>query len=606
MCGISGIVEFKSKVKQEVLVEINDALKHRGPDHGGIYISTDNTVGLAQRRLSIIDLSNSANQPIYNEEKNIWLVYNGEIYNFEEIKKELVDLGHVFISNTDSEVIVHGYEEWGQKVLLRFRGMFAFALWDEKKRTLFAARDRVGIKPFIYYHDKERFIFASELKSILKHPGIDKSLNESAIYDYFTYHYIPTPKTILNNAFKLPPGHFLILKDGEVKIEQYWDIDFSKTKPITEEEAISQLNSKIEECVKSHLLSDVPVGVFLSGGLDSSIISAYAAKHYKQKIDSFTIGFNNWENSEAPYAKLLADKFKLNHHECILEYEAAREKKDFIAALFDEPYSDSSAIPTYFVSKIAREKVTVALSGDGGDEIFGGYSWYAEILKYLKQRERYKYVPFTKQVFTAINQIYPFQKGSGKIKAMSSNFWDYYCYKLGGFSKQEKKAVLNKEFLDKFKDYDDYWYFKKFWKEELDPFTRMQYLDMKTYMHDDILTKVDRCSMAVSLEVRVPLLDHTLLELVASFPVEIRNKNGEKKYLFKKAISEILPEEIINKKKTGFNIPLKQFFTYADLGKKYPAELKNILKADTASVSNKPHHIWQLICLLKGADVKSK
>lgn len=606
MCGITGIVDFKTKIQRELLVKMNNSMVHRGPDHGGVYLNKSENVGLAQRRLSIIDLSISGKQPMCNEDESIWLVYNGEIYNYTSIRKELEELGHKFRSNTDSEVLIHGYEEWGYKILDKLRGMFAFSIWDERKQTLFAARDRVGIKPYYYYIDHERFIFASELKAILAHPNISKEVDDSAIFDYFTYRYIPTPKTILKNAYKLEPGHFLVLSNQKIQIKQYWDVDFAKTIQINEQEAIRSLNEKIDECIDSHLVSDVPLGIFLSGGIDSSLVATLMSQKINEKINSFTIGFSNWDNSEAPKAKLLADELKFNHHQMILDYGIVRQDINLLLELFDEPFSDSSSIPTYYVSKEAKSKVTVALTGDGSDELFGGYNWYTEVLEYIKTRDKWEKVPFAHQIFSIISAIYPFEKGRGKIKGLGSGFWSFYCYKLNGIPREAKSKFFTKEFLKQFKDYDDYWYFKKFYKEELDPLTRLQYLDMKTYLHDDILSKVDRASMASSIEVRVPLLDHTLIELVASFPVQIRNKDFEKKYIFKKAIANILPKYVIEKNKTGFTIPMKNFFDINDIPKVRTKHLESILNSNLQYAKKDPNYIWLLMSLNKSLEKISR
>jgi asparagine synthase (glutamine-hydrolysing) len=603
MCGISGIVSFTGYITKDIINSLNDTLSHRGPDNGGYYINSDKTVSIAQRRLSIIDLSESANQPICNEQGNIWLVYNGEIYNFQEIKNELQRLGHVFKSNSDSEIIVHGYEEWGQRILNKLRGMFAFAIWDEKKNELFAARDHTGIKPFNYYFDKNKFIFASELKAIFEHKGINKEIDETAVYDYFTYNYIPTPKTILKNAFKLPPGHFLVLKEEKLTITEYWDVDFTKTIKIDEDKAIELLKNKIEECVAINLISDLPIGVFLSGGLDSGTVATFASEHYKGKLDSFSLGYENYTNDERPYAKIIADKLNLNHHEIVIKHDEIKKSIASLPRLYDEPFADSSAIPTYLLCTKAKKNATVVLSGDGGDEIFGGYSWYPEILSFNKKQKLLKKLGFLKNIFILINKNYPFKKGKGVLRSLSSNFWDYYCYKLGGVSKNEKSRILSADFLAKFKDYDDYWYFKKHWKPELDPFTRMQYLDFKTYMHDDVLTKVDRASMASSLEVRVPLLDHTLIELVATFPVEIRNKSNARKYLFKKVVENILPKAILNKPKTGFGVPLEQYFSIKDIPESNNIFLKNILTKNLSSIEKNSNDIYKLIELIDSINV---
>jgi asparagine synthase (glutamine-hydrolysing) len=597
MCGISGVIDFRNKINEEALRTINDTLTHRGPDNGGTYIDKSGHIGLAQRRLNIIDLSHAADQPMSNEHKDTWLVFNGEIYNYQELKKELLASGHEFKSNSDSEVILHGYEEWGTDILNKLRGMFAFAIWDENKSELFAARDHTGIKPFIYYYDGQKFIFASELKSILADKTINTEIDETAVYDFFTYNYIPTPKTILKHAFKLAPGHYLTIKNKKITTIEYWDVDFARTIDISETEAIEKLRCKLDECIELNLVSDLPVGVFLSGGLDSGTVATLASKYYNGKLSSFSLGYENYAGDETAFASILAAKLGLDHHKIVLKNSDVQTSVAKVTGLYDEPYSDSSAIPTYFLCKKTKEKVTVVLSGDGGDEIFGGYNWYAETLDYLKTERYLSKIPFVKGAFSIIDSVYPFVKGKGKIRSLSLGFWDFYCFKLGGIPREDKSKVLSPAFLKKFKDYDDYWYFKKYWKTDLDPFTRMQYLDFKTYMHDDVLTKIDRASMAFSLEVRVPLLDHTLIELVASFPKEVRNKSNEKKYLFKKAIAQLLPQEIFNKKKTGFNIPLDQFIPGENYLQSDVPGLKNVLHPDVYKKKLVSNDIWKIINL---------
>lgn len=560
MCGIAGFSNRETRGDTNSLKRMGDAITHRGPDDSGEFLSNDGRVGLAFRRLSIIDLSRAANQPMSNIEGTMQIVYNGEIYNFRSIKSELIDLGYRFRTKTDTEVVLYAYEEWGEKCLDRLSGMFAFAIWDQEDEKLFFARDRVGIKPFFYYYDYEIFVFGSEIKAIKQFPGLELFVDETAIYDFLTYLYIPTPKTFYRNMFKLPPGHCgSVGKDGLI-IREYWNVDPSRTIKISEEDAIVELRRLLDESVRAHLMSDVPLGVFLSGGVDSSTVTAIAQKNSHRKIKSFSIGFDVPEHSETQYAQIAARHIGTDHREGTVSKDMFETVDEFIMNLYDEPFGDSSSVPTYFVSKFAREQVTVVLSGDGGDEVFGGYSWYKAWI--INGITRDHGIVLRRRLFRALSRIYPAaMRGYQRILTGSLSSLDYYAYLMGGILDRQKQLLLHSEFVKKFNSYDSLWYFKKYWNPELDPITRMQYLDFKTYLHDDILTKVDRASMAVSLETRVPLLDHKLVEFVFSLPVEVRNKNNELKYLLKKAVQDILPMSIVDRKKKGFSVPGAQWMT---------------------------------------------
>ena len=558
MCGIVGIIDFESKIDSELLKRMRDTLSHRGPDGAGIYLTRDSKVGLAHRRLSIIDLSSAGNQPMCNENGTIWVTYNGEIYNFQELRKELEKCGHIFKSHSDTEVIIHSYEEWGEMCVNKFRGMFAFGIFDEKNEKLFLARDRFGIKPLFYYWDGERFIFGSEIKAIITHPKVKRDIDLSAIYDYLTYMYIPTPKTIYKNIKKLPPAHSLAFDNESINIKEYWDVHF-ESKEMSEKECGDLVNKYLTESMKMHLISDVPIGVFLSGGLDSSIVTAKMSNLIEEPAKTFSIGFDVKEHSEIEYARIVANRFKTDHYEKIVAKDVLDEMLPKVICMYDEPCSNSSAIPTYHVSKLAKERVKVVLSGDGGDEVFAGYSWYDRWLNVQK----FNCIPscLKRSAFDIANAL------SKRIKLLPNpNFIAYiflphggleqYGYLMSVFTPEEKRDFLSEDFLQDFSGYDDYWYFRKYWREELDSISRMQYLDMKTYLHEDCLTKVDRASMAVGLEVRVPFLDHKLVETVASFPPSLRYNNGEKKYILKRAMEDVLPKEILERGKKGFSAPI--------------------------------------------------
>lgn len=590
MCGIAGFVNVRKKGSYDILQDMGQAIIHRGPDDSGEYLTEDCLTGLAFRRLSIIDLSAAGHQPMSNSEGSIWIVFNGEIYNFKTLRSELIRLGYGFKSKTDTEVILNAYIEWGVDCLAKLNGMFAFAIWDSRTDKLFMARDRVGVKPFFYYHDAQQFIFASELKAIKKYPCINLDIEPTAIYDFLTYLYVPTPKTLYKNIFKLPPGHYAILEKGKLKVEQYWDVDLSNKISISEEEAIEEVKRLLSDSVGLQLVSDVPLGVFLSGGIDSSAVTALAQKQSSVRLQSFSIGFDVKEHSELPYAQMVSVFTNTSYNERIISKDMGLEIEEFIINLFDEPFADSSAIPTYFVSALAKEKVTVVLSGDGGDEVFGGYNWYDRWMTNQKRGS------LKRQVFEIISKLYPHQlKGYEKVTAKSLHSLDFYAFLMGGYSKAQKQKVLNDQYKLLFNGYDPLWFFRKFWRDELDELTRMQYLDLKTYLNDDILTKVDRTSMANSIEARVPLLDHKLIEFVFSLPTEIRNKNYEKKYILKKALQDMLPAEVLYRKKKGFSIPANQWMP-KNSGVDIPMD--NSVFKQSAVINNaswlKGNKVWQM------------
>lgn len=554
MCAIVGQVRLDGGITHDILTSMRDKMVHRGPDDAGIFVNKESTVGLGHRRLSIIDLSPHGHQPMTNEDGGIWLVFNGEIYNFQEIREQLLSAGHKFKSESDSEVIIHAYEEWGIESVHRFRGMFAYALWDEKQQQLTIVRDRLGIKPLFYYQQDGALSFASELKALTADPGITLSLDDTAIYDFFTYRYIPTPKTIYQNIKKLPPGYYAIFKDGKLTLKKYWDPSFEQGDETSEEEASYKLRNKLSEVVDLHLIADVPVGVMLSGGLDSSTLCALSAKSMREPLHTFSIGFDIKEHSETEYARIVAEQYDTHHHELTVTRDMSEDYQEKVRSLYDEPFADSSSIPTYFVSRLARENVKVALSGEGGDELFGGYSWYPMNLQMAKM----DFIPaaIRRLVGNQLRYIPWNIKGKWSLQMAGLNPVERYTKLMSGYLKDEKKSILSKKFLKQFCDYDDYWYFHKYWREDLDPFSRMQYLDFKTFLNDDVLTKMDRASMAVSLEARVPLLDHELIEEVLRLPLKVRNRNLQQKYLFKKSVEADLPNSIIHRKKKGFSAPM--------------------------------------------------
>jgi asparagine synthase (glutamine-hydrolysing) len=557
MCAIVGKVRRHGDIDRDALVRVRDTMVHRGPDDAGIFINAQGNLGLAHRRLSIIDLSANGHQPMTNEDESIWLVFNGEIYNFRELKLLLEAAGHVFRSNTDSEVIIHAYEQWGINSVERLRGMFAYALWDEPRQSLFLARDRLGIKPLFYWQRDGDLTFASELKAIRADMKTSLPLDQSAIYDFFTYGYIPTPKTIYRDVCKLPPGHFAVYQGARLELHQYWDAPFCARSGISEADAIGMVREKLTEATALHLIADVPVGVLLSGGIDSSTVCALSAEKVSGPLHTFCIGFDVAEHSETAFARIVADRYATKHHELTVTNEMAAALRKKVVAMYDEPFADGSAMPTFCVSELARRNVKVAISGEGGDEVFGGYTWYLDWLRFafadlLPESMR----RLLKLSATSLPAGF---KGKWPLQMASLDAIERYVKLMSGLLREEKRTLLAPEFCRQFDGYDDYWHFRKFWREDLDPLSRLQYLDIKTYLNDDILTKLDRASMAVSLEARVPLLDHELLETVLTLPLSIRNPKAQAKYLFKRAVADLLPTEILTRRKKGFSVPFYEW-----------------------------------------------
>lgn len=558
MCGIAGMASRLRNVERGEVEAMRDRLTHRGPDDAGVWVSSDRVVGLGHRRLSIIDLSERGHQPMTNEDGSIWLVFNGEIYNFQSLRDELLAAGHIFRSDTDSEVILHAYEEWGVESVRRLRGMFAYAIWDSGRRRLILARDRLGIKPLFYACTDDHLSFASELKAFKADRRLRLEIDETAIYDFFTYRYIPTPKTVYSAVRKLPPGYYAIYEDGKLATTQYWDMTFGRQQ-LAERDAIDQVREKLAECVRMHMISDVPVGVMLSGGLDSSTVSALAARAAPDAhLHTFSIGFDVAEHDETQFARLVADRYATDHHELQVTRRMAMDAERLVVDLYDEPFADSSAVPTYFVSKLAREHVKVVLSGEGGDELFFGYSWYQRLLK-LNRADGWP-TAARGMLGVAAGLMPEGTKGKWTLNALSLDPLERYAMLMSGLSPADKRSLLSPTFLRRFDGYDDYWHFRRYWREDFDPMSRMQYLDIKTYLNDDILTKVDRASMVVSLEARVPLLDHELMESTLALSSALRNPQGAQKHLLKQAATDLLPDAILNRQKKGFSGPLHEWF----------------------------------------------
>jgi len=560
MCGLGGIIYLdpQKRVQQHTLKNMANSIRHRGPDEEG-YFKNDN-IGLAFRRLSIIDLE-SGHQPLSNSNGNMQIVFNGEIYNFQESRKMLLQKGYEFKTASDTEVILHLYEEYGTDCLKYLRGMFAFAIWDSKNKLLFCARDRFGIKPFYYYKDEEKFVFASEIKAILNSGEIDKTISFDALDSYFAFGYITGDLSIYSKIKKLQPGHYLTMSFNNrviVETKKYWDIHFEPDYTKTESQWCEDIENSLSETVKLHMISDVPLGAFLSGGIDSSAVVAMMAKNSTMPVKTFSIGFKEQKFNELEYAREIAVKYGCEHHEQIIDPESISLLSKLVDA-YDEPFADSSAIPTYYVSKLARENVTVALSGDGGDELFAGYTGYTKFKKIRSFPLNFNSPSSNQLIWGNLHRIFPQSvKGKGLLYFLSQNKEFAFAHQTV-WTKEERKSLLLNDSTSRL---ESELYKENILKKETgkDFISNLQYLDMKTYLVDDILTKVDRASMLNSLEVRVPFLDHKFAELSFKIPWDLKLKGNEKKYILKKSMNNYLPDNILNHPKQGFAVPLSVWF----------------------------------------------
>lgn len=566
MCGIAGKYNFYTKepVAAELIKAMCDVIDYRGPDDSGVYV--DGHIGLGHRRLSILDLSVQGHQPMASRDKSIWITYNGEIYNFNSLRKDLTAKGYTFVSHCDTEVIIYLYQEYGEDCLKYLRGMFAFAIWDSNKNMLFLARDRIGKKPLFYYFDGKTFLFASEIKSILKDKALKREINYEAFYDYFKYLYVPDPKTIYKNTHKLEPGHYMICSKDGIRKKEYWDISFREQSNLNENDISEELLNILDESVRLRMISDVPLGAFLSGGIDSSGIVALMARQQEKPVTTCSIGFDSKDYDEVRYARMVAEQYSTDHHEFTVK-ENTEEILTDLAYYFDEPFADASAVPTYYVSKVARQSVTVALSGDGGDENFAGYEKYYiddienRIRRKIPRLIRRLILPYVSDLFSRGNHAI-FRKGTTLLKTLS--FESDYGFFLTNteFDDQLWQGVINEDTKRQIGDYDPFtvtgYYYNK--ADTDDHLSRILYTDLKTYLPGDILVKVDRMSMANSLEVRSPILDHNVIEFAANIPPGLKYNHGEKKYILKQSFRQILPDEIMYRRKMGFSVPLAQWF----------------------------------------------
>jgi asparagine synthase (glutamine-hydrolysing) len=538
MCGIAGHINFTGGVTNAQITDMSDAIRHRGPDGEGYYLNTSATAGLGHRRLSFLDLSEAGKQPMTNEDGTLWITYNGEVYNYIELREELQKLGHRFHSHSDTEVILHGYEQWGAGVLSKLKGMFAFGIWNEQKRELFLARDRFGIKPLYYYNQNNNFVFASEIKAIKANTSVNTTLDMTSFSDFFVYRYIPGTKSIWNEIKKLPPAHYLVLKaNGSVETTRYWSIPFAE-KVIFDKEAIEQYDQLLLNSVKTHARSDVPVGSFLSGGYDSSALVYYMSR-FGYTPSTFAIGFEGWDVSEHKFAGMVARQYGTNHHDLILESQSL-DLLDHLAWVYDEPNGDISIIPTYLVSREARKTVKAVMGGEGADEILVGYQWQKE------------YKPQSLSLLETIKGLF--------CPSANPYIVQYYAQAMamGRFDKPELQQLLCTNHHTNIATNPD-WFYLDNYRTDLPDLKRIQQMDIRCFMGEQVLCKVDRASMANSLEVRVPFLDHEICEFVMGLSSRVYYRNTETKHLLYQNLKGHLPAEILERKKQGFVGPDKYY-----------------------------------------------
>jgi asparagine synthase (glutamine-hydrolysing) len=622
MCGITGIFKPLGDpgIDPALLQRMNESQHHRGPDAGAVHVEP--RVGLGHRRLSIIDVA-TGQQPLWNEDHSVVVIYNGEIYNFQELVPELVDLGHRFRTRSDTEVVVHAWEQWGEACVTRFRGMFAFALWDRNRQCLFLARDRLGVKPLFYAQlADDTVVFGSELKSLLQHPALARNIDPSAVEDYLALGYVPEPKTIFQGVHKLSPAHTLCLKVGSRGLapqRPYWDVVFEANRSISEAAAMAELRERLTESVRLRLISEVPLGAFLSGGVDSSAVVATMAGLSASPVNTCSIAFDDPAFNEAQFAQAVAERYGTHHRvETVAVDDFALIER--LAGIYDEPYADSSAIPTFRVCELARRNVTVALSGDGGDESFAGYRRY----RFQVNEERVRGLlpgALRRPLFERLGRWYPkldraprVFRGKSTLQSLARDAVDGYCHSVSILREEQRMALYSAAFRRTLGGYRAVETFRRHARsaQGYDALSLVQYLDLKTYLVGDINTKVDRASMANSLEVREPLMDHPLVEWLATLPPGLKLHRGEGKYLLKKAMEPMLPREVLYRPKMGFAVPLAGWFRgplrkrvreallgpwLADTGWFDARTLEHVIDAHQSGARDNSATLWTLLML---------
>ena len=614
MCGITGIVRSDGvQIDRDLLARMNGAIRHRGPDDDGFYFSDG--VGLAMRRLAIIDLK-SGQQPIHNADKTAWIVFNGEIYNYRELRKQLEALGHRFYTDSDTEAIVHAYDQYGTDCPKYLRGMFAFAIWDERDKSLFLARDRVGKKPLLYAQTNGQLIFGSEFTALLTHPDVGREVDYEAIHHYLSFICVPAPLTAYQSIRKLEPGHWLLWRNGEIRRERYWQLDFSKKIDISEQEAGERVVDLLREAVRVRLMSEVPLGAFLSGGIDSSAVVALMAQESSEPVKTFSIGFDEQDFSELHHARRVAEHVGADHHEFIVRPNAM-EILPTLVEHYGEPFADSSAIPSYYVSRETRGYVTVALNGDGGDECFAGYERYAA----MNLAQRYvRLLPagVIKNVAKAIPNVQsrsnPLGKGKRFLNAASLTPVQRYLRWMSAFDEDAKRDLYSNEFRHQTAGYSTIgiiqpWFARANGAGIVDA---SLLTDTMTYLPNDLLVKMDIASMTVSLEARSPFLDHHLMEFAASLPEKLKLRRMTTKYLLKRVLKDLVPVENLVRKKMGFGVPIGHWFRgtmqaflretlLSDKalarGLFQPDKVRQLIDQHVEGNMNHEHRLWSLLML---------
>jgi asparagine synthase (glutamine-hydrolysing) len=617
MCGIVGIVRNdKSDVDQALLARMCAAIRHRGPDDEGFYFSA--AVGLGMRRLAIIDLK-SGQQPIHNQDRTAWIVFNGEIYNYRELREQLEKLGHTFYTNSDTEAIIHAYDQYGADCPKHLRGMFAFAIWDERTQELFLARDRVGKKPILYAQVNGHFIFGSEFSALLQHPDVSRDIDAEALHHYLSFMCVPAPLTAYRAIRKLEPGHSLRYRKGEIKTERYWQPDFSKKVDISEAEAGERAIEILRDAVKVRLMSEVPLGAFLSGGIDSSAVVALMSEVSSAPVKTFSIGFEEQDFSELHHARRVAEHVGADHHEFIVRPDAL-EVLPILVEHYGEPYADSSAIPTYYVARETRKHVTVALNGDGGDESFAGYERYAA----MRLAERYHRIPAVLRdtvVRQAIELIPSSETKRSRVRdvkrfiqAASLEKVERYLRWVSVFDTEAKQDLYSEDFQRETQRLSaanmlDPWFAQANGSGVVDA---ALLTDIMTYLPNDLLVKVDIATMAVSLEARSPFLDHHVMEFAASLPEKFKLRGLTTKYLLKRVLKKLLPAENLNRRKMGFGVPIGHWFRgrlqpflretlLAEVALKRglfkPEAVKQLVELHTRGERDYSHQLWTLLML---------
>jgi asparagine synthase (glutamine-hydrolysing) len=614
MCGIAGFVESPSvsaplgaDAQRALVHQMCEVIRHRGPDDEGTWV--DDGVAIGMRRLSIIDLS-TGHQPIHNEDRSVRVVFNGEIYNFRELRDELEAAGHRFYTATDTEAIVHAYEEWGTAAISRLRGMFGLAIWDGRSNTLLLARDRMGIKPLHYAEAGGRLYFGSEIKSILCAPDVPRGLDLDALDHYLSFLYTPRDGSIFASIRKLPPGHLLIWHRGVARVEQYWEYPATEAIATNEADAVSELRVVLADAVKSHLVSDVPLGAFLSGGIDSSLVVALMAEASGGRVKTFSIGFDEPAYDELEHARLVANHFGTDHHELVVRPDALGIL-DRLIGHFDEPFADTSAIPTWYVSQMAGRHVTVVLSGDGGDELFGGYDRYLPHPRVLAF-DRYSPRVLRRVAAAAASGLPHGARGRNFLQHVGRDEQGRYIDAIRFFSADEKPSLLTEEIRDALTGPDpEVRLARQFERYAHLPWpSQMMRFDAETYLPDDVLTKVDRMSMAHSIESRVPLLDNAVVAFAASLPASLKIRNGRRKHILKEVAATMLPKAILERPKQGFGVPLDVWFRgnlrelFSDTllsarslqrGYFQPKFVRQLVQEHLAGTRDHSWRLWQLV-----------